>query len=108
MSEKYEDVEKRILEVSTKNIFPFDLPIGVYLVTKDGKFVKCNSKAREILKLPIEGSYVDTNISDFYYDLEVRKRLLEEVEAAEDKGRFLEKQIVRFKVNSETRWMQEH
>lgn len=72
---------------------PFDLPIGVYVVTKDGRFVECNRRVREILGLPLEGE-VDDNITRFYpksHQTEAKReamhqRLLEK----EAEGRYLE------------------
>ncbi|MCK5058606.1 MAG: PAS domain-containing protein [Candidatus Aminicenantes bacterium] len=101
------DLKQRLYEVAEKNP-PYDLPIAVYLVTKDGEFVDCNPRAREILKLPPTGKEIKANIKDFFCDPYERIRLLKELEEAEAEGRFLEKKVVRFKVNGEKIWVQDY
>jgi PAS domain S-box-containing protein len=65
----------------------FEAPVGVYVVTTDGRFVGCNSRAREIFKLPSE-SIPSSSIVDFYVDSELRKKLCAKLEAIEDEGGF--------------------
>jgi len=104
------DEKKRITE-EAKKIFPCDLPIGVYLVTKQGKFIRCNRKAREILDLQETGrerNEVNGNINDFYCDPDERLRLIKELEEAEAKGKFLEKKVIQFKVSGQKIWVQDY
>jgi PAS domain S-box-containing protein len=87
------DLNEELLRLAS-GLTPFDLPIGVYVVTKDGRFVACNRRVREILRLPLEGEISDT-INPFYAPSHqpeaereaVRQGLLQ----AEAEGRYLEK-----------------
>ncbi|MFC2155303.1 PAS domain-containing protein [Acidobacteriota bacterium] len=100
------DIKESLAEIAQK-ISPFDLPIGVYVVTQAGDFVECNARAREILKLPPTGKEINANIVDFYCDRTDRIRLLKELEDAKTEERFLEKRI-QFMVNSEKIWVQDY
>ncbi|MDQ1353593.1 MAG: domain S-box protein, partial [Acidobacteriota bacterium] len=88
MPEKTE-LKKKVFEVA-KHLYPCDLPIGVYLVTQDGEFVRCNPRAREILQLPQSGDDIHANINDFYYDPGERSRIMKKLEDAEANGKCLE------------------
>ncbi len=72
---------------------PLDLPVGVYIVTRDGRFVQCNRRAREILNLPLEGE-VRGSIESFYQSPQERERIHEELLKAEERRTYLEKLIV--------------
>lgn len=72
------------------DLTPFDLPIGVYVVTQDGEFVTCNRRAREILHLPLEGEVKDS-IARFYHDPTYREKMHQELLEAEARGVHLEK-----------------
>ncbi len=76
---------------------PAILPIGVYIVTPDGRFAFCNAYLRRLLQLPPEGALTQM-ISDFYADAEERPRVLARVRQAEEQGAFFEKEILHFKV----------
>jgi PAS domain S-box-containing protein len=82
---------KELLRLAS-DLTPFDLPIGVYVVTKDGRFVNCNRRAREILRLPLEGA-VDDTMARFYRDPRQREAISREVESLEARGLHLEKLI---------------
>ncbi|MCK4766674.1 MAG: PAS domain-containing protein, partial [Candidatus Aminicenantes bacterium] len=99
--------KEKVLEVA-KKLFPCDLPIGVYLVMKDGEFVRCNRRAREILGLLENEVEVNVNINDFYSNPDERNRLMKELEEAEANGRFLEKKVVIFNVRGQTIWVQDY
>jgi PAS domain S-box-containing protein len=101
------DEKKRIVE-EAKKFFPCDLPIGVYLITKDGEFVECNLITREILNLTKTGDEIKANINDFFCDPFERDRLIKELNQAEAKGKFLEKKVIQFKVNGQKIWVQDH
>jgi PAS domain S-box-containing protein len=88
------------------DLTPFDLPMGVYVVTKDGRFVSCNRRAREILSLPLEGN-VEDSIARFYHDPENRERMHAELLKAEAEGRYLEK-LIPFEVNGHEIFVQDY
>lgn len=69
---------------------PLDLPVGVYIVRRDGRFVKCNRRAREILNLPLDAE-LDDSIERFYQSPDERNRIHDELLKAEDRGIYLEK-----------------
>lgn len=72
---------------------PLDLPVGVYIVRHDGRFVQCNRRAREILNLPLDEE-LDDSIERFYKSPEERDRIHNELLKAEDKGLYLEKLLI--------------
>ena len=96
---------EKILQLAQKHM-PFDLPIGIYIVTRDGKFIECNKLAREILNLPLEGS-INASITDFYQNPKQREELIAELEQAEKKGKWLEKKIIPFKINKQEIFVQD-
>jgi len=63
----------------------FDAPVGVYVVTKDGRFVGCNAQAREIFRLPPE-DIPGGSIVDLYVNPDLRKQLCAKLESIEDEG----------------------
>ncbi len=73
------------------------LPVGIYLVTPEGRFLECNTRTREILGLPLERA-VDASITDFYADPSKREELLQQLEELENQGRFLEAQLIHLRV----------
>ena len=89
--------EQSIREFASSLSF-LDLPIGVYVVTADGHFIDCNRPVRQLLALPLEGP-VDASIADFYVDPRLREELLKKARAADERGAFLEKEIIPFRVN---------
>ena len=46
---------------------PNELPVGIYLISKDGRFLECNRRAREILHLPAEDP-LDATFADLLPD----------------------------------------
>jgi PAS domain S-box-containing protein len=101
------DIKKRVAEVA-KELYPFDLPIGVYLVTKEGDFVRLNRRAQEILEFQQNDDEVNVNINDFYCDPGERIHLMKELEEAEASGRFLEKKVIRFNIDGKRIWVQDY
>lgn len=81
-----------------KELTPFDLPIGVYVVTVDGQFRACNRRAREIFNLPPDGDLTDFSIGHYYDDPTKREKIHKELERAEAKGSQLEK-LLPLKIN---------
>jgi len=101
------DIKKKVFEVvKDLDVDPDFLPIGVYLVTKGGEFVRCNKRAREILQLPLIEVDINANIIDFYYDPSERIRVIKELEEAEANGNFLEKKVIPFRVKGQKIWVQ--
>lgn len=80
-----------------KELTPFDLPIGVYVVTVDGQFLACNRRAREIFHLPPDGDLTEFSIGHYYDDPTQREKMHKELERAEEKGDQLEK-LLHFRV----------
>ena len=87
------------------NFDPSCLPIGVYVVTPDGQFLICNAAARRLLGLPADGD-ITKKISDFYADPAERENVLKRVAEAEAKGSYLENEVIHFKVDGHTAYMQ--
>lgn len=75
-----------------RRLTPFELPVGVYVVTRDGRFIECNQQVRQILRLPAAGE-VDASIADFYADPAERDRLHAEIERLDTEGRYMHKII---------------
>jgi PAS domain S-box-containing protein len=94
--------EKLLLDLARKTT-PFDLPIGVYVVSKDGRFLDCNKFLRNILHLPLEGTF-DDNIKRFYADPQDRDQLTKLVDSAIPQGDFCENKKIRFDVNGSEVW----
>lgn len=93
-----------------ENLTPFDLPIGVYVVTKDGRFIKCHDRVREMLRLPPEGE-VNRSILDFYRNPEHREKLerrLVEQERAGGGQAWIEKEVLEFAVEGREIFIQDH
>ncbi|MCX6579734.1 MAG: PAS domain-containing protein [Candidatus Aminicenantes bacterium] len=110
-TQEKENLKEEVIEASRdfyQCTLPGNLPIGVYLITKDGDFVRCNSKVRHILKLPQNGEDVNANINDYYWDTGERERMLKELEEAEARGGCLEKKVILFKVNGQKIWVQDY
>ena len=82
------------------DLTPLDLPVGVYVVTPDGHFVKCNRRAREILHLPLEGDLAEDSITRFYHDPADREKMHDELLEAEARGLHLEK-LLAFEVDGQ-------
>lgn len=79
---------------------PFDLPIGVYVVTSEGHFVECNRPAREIFRLPLKGELTGLSIHSFYDDPSQREEMRQELLRSEAEGRPFEK-ILSLTVNEQ-------
>lgn len=79
-----------LLRLATE-LTPLDLPIGVYVVTADGRFVECNRRAREIFRLPPDSDLTGLSIDRYYDEPSQREEIREELWRAEADGRPLEK-----------------
>lgn len=79
------------------NLTFLDLPIGAYVVSPDGRFVACNRSVRQMLDLPLEGP-VEASLADFYANPGQRGALLQQAIEAEANGRYLERELIKFRV----------
>jgi signal transduction histidine kinase len=73
-----------------------DMPIGVYVVAPDGHFVACNKPVRDLLQLPDD--VTQASLADFYAMPSQRAELLRKAIEAEERGGYLEKEVVPFQV----------
>jgi len=65
-----------------------ELPVGLYLIARDGRFLACNGLCKKILVVPAEQP-LPASIMAFHPNPEERIKLLEMAEAAERQGRFI-------------------
>jgi PAS domain S-box-containing protein len=92
------------------NLTPFDLPIGVYVVARDGRFIKCHERVRNILQLPQEGE-IGRSILDFYRNPEHREKLERRLAEQEQTGAeyaWIEKEVLEFAVEGREIFIQDH
>ena len=83
-----------------------DLPIGVYVVAPDGRFVACNRPVRQMLGLPLNGDF-NASLADFYADSTTRNILLKQATQAAEQGAHLEKVIVPMRVQGREIFVQD-
>jgi hypothetical protein len=84
-----------------------DLPIGIYVVAPDGRFIACNRPVRAMFNLPLEGD-LDVSIAQFYADHKTRGDLLRKANEAEARGAYLEKEIVAFRVGERNIYVEDY
>jgi PAS domain S-box-containing protein len=96
---------EEVLQVA-KTYTPFHLPVGVYVITRDGRFVDCNRQVREILSLPLHGP-VDASMVNFYCDATQREALHEQV-ARHDHERTPLKFVLPLKVNGREKYVEDY
>lgn len=84
-----------------------ELPIGVYLVKADGRFVYCSERARQMLGMPREGPLTGS-IRDYYSNPHERDQLLVQLDAAERDGKFLEGVTVQFSAGDRDVWVEDY
>lgn len=99
------DTNERLLEI-TRNFSLLDLPIGVYVVTLDGRILTANKQAREILQLPPEGP-IDKSIVDYYDDPTQRELLPKALNEQELKGAHLVSTLT-FRIGGREVHVQDH
>ncbi len=85
----------------------FQLPIGVYFVAPDGRFIACNRPVRELLGLPLEGP-LEGNLTSLYKDPALRPQLIAKTLEAEQQGRSLEKELIALCVNGHDIYVQDY
>lgn len=100
------DSQHSVAELEQRTSF-LDLPIGVYVVAPDGRFVACNRSVRSLLNLPLEGP-VDASLADFYADPSLRDGLLRQAIAADEKGSFIEKAIIALRVGDREIYVEDY
>lgn len=99
---------KRLTSLVKDQDFLFDTPVGVYVVTLDGEFVRYNDRVRQILELPADGP-PPRSIKEFYYDPDERDTTLQEMrrKLTADSKIWLEK-IIRFKVRGREKFIKDY
>jgi len=83
------------------------LPIGVYVLSTDGRFRICNDGVKSILGLTAAAS-VDANILDFYADENRFEELVDAALRAEKASNGFEKSIVRFIVEKRDVYVEDY
>src|SRR5512135_860101 len=91
----------------TSHLSFLDLPIGAYVVSPDGRFVACNHSVRQMLGLALEGT-LEASLAEFYADPEQRGVLLQKANEAEAKGRYLERELVKFRVKGRDLYVEDY
>lgn len=88
--------------------FLFDTPIGIYVVTLDGEFVRCNDRVRQILELPPDSS-LPISIKEFYYDPVERDTTLKELrEKLNANSKIWLDKVIRFKVKGREKFIKDY
>ncbi|MBI4786361.1 MAG: PAS domain-containing sensor histidine kinase [Chloroflexi bacterium] len=100
------DTQATNLELA-HNFDYLQLPIGVYFVAPDGRFLTCNRRVRQMLGLPLEGA-VNASLADFYADPQQRPELLQKTIQADERGEHLEKEIIRLRVNGREMYVEDY
>jgi PAS domain S-box-containing protein len=83
-----------------------DMPIGVYVVASDGHFIACNRPVREMLKLPAD--VTQASLAQFYARPQQRAELLQKACDAEERGRYLEKEEITFRVDGKEIFVEDY
>jgi PAS domain S-box-containing protein len=83
-----------------------DMPIGVYVVAPDGHFVACNRPVREMLNLPDD--VTPFSLAQFYADQKYRNILLQKAQEADERGRYLEKEKILFRVDGKEIFVEDY
>jgi PAS domain S-box-containing protein len=91
----------------TSHLSFLDLPIGAYVVSPDGRFVACNHSVRQMLGLGLDGP-LEASLADFYADPGQRGVLLQKAIEAEAKGRYLERELVKFRVKGRDLYVEDY
>lgn len=84
-----------------------NLPVGIYLVTVDGRFLVCNRIARKFLGLPLDG-VIEKKISDFYLHPDERNRLIEKLYEVERQGQILEAETLHFRIGEQSVFLEDY
>jgi PAS domain S-box-containing protein len=84
--------------------YPWDLPIGVYIVSKYGRFIRVSRRLREILDIPAAASVENYSIATFYKDPHAREESMRRVDDLA-KGEFREDEEIEFTVGDRDIWV---
>ena len=100
------DIEMLRQQAARKNIY--DPPIGVYVVSREGDFVDCNERVREILQLAPDEP-LPRSIKEYYYDPEERDLLLQKMEARlTDNTQNWMDEVIRLKVKGREKFVRDY
>lgn len=81
------------------------LPVGVYRTSSDGKFIQANPALAKILGYDSINELIETNVYDFYHNIEHRLELLEKQKSSEK----LVKEELKFKrKDGRTIWVRDN
>jgi PAS domain S-box-containing protein len=83
-----------------------DMPIGVYVVAPDGRFIACNRSVREMLKLPED--VTQASLARFYANPQQRDALLQKTLQAEERGGHLQKEFIPFRVEGKELYVENY
>lgn len=86
--------DDRILDLFRK-VHPDNLPLHIYLVGVDGRFLIAGQGIRQLFGLALSGP-VPNKIGDFYADPARREQLLQKAHQAAQDGHYLEREMVIF------------
>jgi signal transduction histidine kinase len=84
-----------------------ELPIGVYMTSRDGQFIVCNKTLRRMLELPLDGQ-IDANIEKFYADPASRKTAIDQAIRLAEQGRNVEREILQLKVKGRDLYVEDY
>jgi signal transduction histidine kinase len=86
--------DHEVLELFRK-VHPDNLPLHIYLVGLDGRFLIAGRGIRQLFGLPLDGP-LQHKIGDFYADPARREQLLQKAHQAAQDGHYLEREMVIF------------
>ena len=89
-------------------IGPQDLPVGVYVVRPDGRFLIASPAIRRLLQMPLQGPVDRVSIRELYANPDDREALLRQAQEQARLGWHLEDAIVHFRVNGGDVFAQMH
>jgi len=75
------------------------LPVGVYVIAEDGRFLACNASARVVLGLPSEGP-PSGSITELHVDLDRHAELVKAAQQAEREGSGFERAVVHLRIDT--------
>jgi PAS domain S-box-containing protein len=77
----------------TKHLGFLELPIGVYVVTPEGRIILANQQARQLLQLPLTGP-IEKSILDFYQNPSESQAATQSLEAQEGRADSLTSKMI--------------
>jgi len=82
-----------------------ELPVAIYLISRDGRFLVCNSMARTLLELPSQGT-IESSITNFW-DPSERQALLEQLWNIDSSGERILTRHIRMRVGQRDVYVKE-